>query len=35
MHHYREGLLISQIFAFLYALSFVIGYLNYKLGFTR
>jgi hypothetical protein len=35
MHHYQEGLFISQIFAFLYALFFVIGYLNYKLGSTR
>lgn len=35
MHHYREGLFISQMFAFLYALIIVIGYLNYKLGFIR
>jgi hypothetical protein len=33
--HFREGLLISQIFAVVFALSHLFAYLNRKLGFTK
>jgi len=35
LHHFREGVLISQICAFIFALFLVTGYLNRKLGFTK